>query len=103
MHVFWVWSMVNYHRCESFILDEIKENPADLYLLTAPDIAWEYDVLREYPEPDMRAYFFALYHEIVINTKVPYTIVRGNKTERLIHSINIIKALLGIKPALKSL
>ncbi|MBL7797513.1 MAG: ATP-binding protein [Saprospiraceae bacterium] len=55
--------------------------PADLYLLCAPDFPWQPDPLREHPEE--RQILFAWYERLLIETGARYTILAGSHEQRL--------------------
>ncbi|MDR4988678.1 MAG: ATP-binding protein [Bacteroidales bacterium] len=80
-----IWSLHKYHRCDPWILEKIKANPYDLYLLCDVDLAWEPDPLREHP--DLRNYFFNWYRQELSDYGFPFVIVRGVQQERLNNAI----------------
>lgn len=83
LHVIKVWSEHRYHRCHAWVLEQIAACPYDLYLLTYPDIAWEHDPQREYPDLAMRLYFYNIYRDIVQNSGVSWADIRGTHEQRL--------------------
>lgn len=83
LYVIKVWSEHKYNRCPAWILQQIARRPYDLYLLTCIDTPWEADPQREYPDPDMRAYFFRVYKDIVIHSGIPWACVSGSPEQRL--------------------
>lgn len=93
LNVLKVWSEHSYQQCEPFILQQLAIQIYDAYILTSPDMPWVHDPLREYPDPEMRKYFFELYHAIIQNTHAPYCIVSGNEEERLIMAIEFVEKL----------
>lgn len=92
LYVIKVWSEHKYGRCATPILQEIAVRPYDLYLLTDIDMPWQEDPLREHPQPEMRAYFFKVYLDIVQNTGLPFSLISGNRKERLKAAISAIEA-----------
>ncbi|MBS1775132.1 MAG: ATP-binding protein [Bacteroidetes bacterium] len=90
LYVIKVWSEHKYHRCDSWILQQIAKRKYDLYLLTDIDIPWQDDPLREHPDTAMRQYFFAQYQDIVINSGIPFYIVQGSPEERLHAALSAI-------------
>ncbi|SFV28816.1 AAA family ATPase [Thermoflavifilum thermophilum] len=94
LYVIKVWSEHKYGNCHPWILHQIARRHYDLYILTYIDIPWTYDPQREHPQPEMREYFFRVYLDIVINSQVPWILVKGNPTERLQIALNAIDHLL---------
>ena len=82
LYVIKVWSEHKYGGCDPQILAQIAARKYDLYLLTYIDIPWEEDPQREYPDPQMREYFYQIYRDIVMNSGVPWTDIRGSFEER---------------------
>lgn len=79
-------------RC--LYMDEmIEKHPYDFYLLTAADLPWEYDRLRE--NPGKGAFFFSWYESILIERKLPYGVVSGSGSARTESAINLIEARFG--------
>ncbi len=91
LYVIKVWSEHKYNHCDNWILQQIARRPYDLYLLTYIDTPWEPDPQREYPDPKMRQYFYDTYKDIVINSGVLWTDIRGNPQKRLQQSIAAIE------------
>lgn len=94
LYVIKVWSEAKYGRCHPWILEQIAQRKYDLYLLTYIDIAWTDDPLREHPLPEERQYFYNIYHDIVIQSGVPWVDVRGTEQERLLAATNAVQKLL---------
>ncbi|HOZ52723.1 MAG TPA: ATP-binding protein [Chitinophagaceae bacterium] len=93
LHVLQVWSEYKYQDCDRFILDQIATRKYDAYIITSPDFPWEPDPLREHPEPELRAYFFRQYLNLIENTNLPICVVRGNQVERMNMAIDYIDKL----------
>lgn len=83
LHVIRVWSDHKFNTTHPWILKQIKERAYDLYFLTAIDIPWQEDPLREHPDPEMRKYFFNIYHQLLTASKTPFFLISGNPKERL--------------------
>lgn len=94
LQVIKVWSEDKYGQCATWILEQIASRKYDLYLLTDIDMLWQDDPLREHPEPEMRAYFFHIYNDIVQHSGIPFVRVSGNETERLQTAITAIDRML---------
>ena len=86
-----IWSEVVFNRCDEWILNEIKNNPHDLYLLCYPDIKWEPDKLRE--NPDNRIELFELYVKEMEVNGLPYVVIRGQGKERLTYAFNAVNRM----------
>ncbi len=95
LYVIKVWSEHKYGQADPRILEQIASRPYDLYLLTYIDIAWEEDPQREYPDPQMREYFYRIYRDIVVNSGVPWADIRGSYEEREQRAIDAINRLQG--------
>ncbi|PJJ75331.1 NadR type nicotinamide-nucleotide adenylyltransferase [Thermoflavifilum aggregans] len=93
LYVIKVWSEHKYQTCHPWILQQIAQRTYDLYILTYIDIPWTYDPQREYPQPEMREYFFRIYRDIVIQSGTPWICVKGNEQERLQTALNGIHSL----------
>ncbi len=92
LYVLKVWSENSYGRCHPWILEQIAARQYDMYLLTDIDIAWEDDPLREHPQPEMRAYFYNIYKEIVVNSGLPFAFISGTPQQRVQQALNAIAA-----------
>jgi NadR type nicotinamide-nucleotide adenylyltransferase len=93
LHVIKVWSEHKYKQCDPIIIEQIKQQKYDAYILTSPDFPWQHDPLREHPEEAMRQYFFMLYKSILENEQTPFCIVDGSERNRLIQAIAFIEEL----------
>ncbi|MCK7558719.1 ATP-binding protein [Chitinophaga sedimenti] len=90
LHVVKVWSEAKYGDCDPHILQMIAERDYNLYLLTYIDIEWEHDPQREHPDPEERQYFYNIYRDIVIQSRLPWADIRGGYDERLRTAIHAI-------------
>lgn len=91
LHVVRVWSEHKYKKTDPWVLEQIKTRKYDLYLLTDIDMDWQEDPLREHPEPHMRAYFFNVYHQLLMNGHTPFYRISGGPEKRLDTAIRIIR------------
>lgn len=82
LEVIKVWSEHAFGTCEEWIMQAIAGFKPDLYLLTAIDLPWQDDPLREHPLPEQRQYFFEIYKDIVVSKGVAFGIVSGLGQER---------------------
>ncbi|MDR0811718.1 MAG: ATP-binding protein [Paludibacter sp.] len=88
-----VWFEYCYRSIPEFLEKELKKPYFDLYLLCSPDIAWQYDAVREHGG-DERQFFFNRYRREIEKTGKPYFIVSGKDAERTNNAINIILSFL---------
>ncbi len=84
-----VWCENAFRICPPYIEDMIVKHPYDLYLLTAPDLPWEFDPLRE--NPGKGDYFFEWYKRLLDEKKLKYGIVSGKGEVRIRSALDIIK------------
>ena len=94
LRVIHIWSEHRFGKTDPWILDQIKLRNYDLILLTDTDLPWEPDPLREYPELEMREYFFEKYRNLAQESGFPWEIVQGDRTIRLKKAILLIKSIL---------
>ncbi|HEU4551187.1 MAG TPA: ATP-binding protein [Chitinophaga sp.] len=97
LYVIKVWSEHKYGQCDPQILAQIAARRYDLYLLTYIDIPWENDPQREYPDPQMREYFYRIYRDIVVNSGVPWADIRGSYAEREAGAMAAVNRLMECK------
>jgi len=92
LHVIKVWSEYKYGNCDPWIIQQLDKQAFDLYILTYYDIPYEADPLRENPKE--RAYFFEIYKKLLIDSSIPFLIVKGSREERFKLAMNRIDTLL---------
>ncbi|WP_114748026.1 AAA family ATPase [Pleomorphovibrio marinus] len=83
LQVIKVWSLHKYNKLHPWIEEKCQTQLPHFYILTNIDLPWEPDPQREHPDPKMRLFFFNRYLQIIQESKVPYTIARGNRKQRL--------------------
>ncbi len=90
-----VWAEEKFGHVPDVILELQERHPYDLYLLTAPDLPWEPDPVRE--NPHRREYLFERYRKALEERGLPYGLVRGSGDSRMAlaasHVDSAIKAL----------
>lgn len=84
-----VWSQVVFGRIHPWIKQESKLETDYFYLITAPDIPWKTDPLRE--NPSNRNEIFELHLAEVEAKKRPFAIVSGIGQSRVENAIRNIK------------
>ena len=94
LYVIKVWSEHKYGQCDPRILSQIAKQQCDLYLLTYIDLPWEEDPQREYPDPEMRHYFYHIYRDIVMQSGACWEDIRGSYEEREAAAIAAVRQLL---------
>lgn len=93
MHVMRVWCEYVFNNCHRFILDQIAIRQCDGYLLCSPDLPWEADGLREYPNQKTRDELFLFYQELLQAQHIPWVRISGDHDNRLEQSIRFINGL----------
>ena len=83
LRVIHVWSEHRFGKTDPWVSDQIKERKYDLILLTDTDLLWTPDPLREYPELEMRQYFFDKYLQLAQESGFPFLVVSGDQETRL--------------------
>lgn len=91
LRVIHIWSEHRFGKTHSWVLDEIARRKYDLILLTDTDLPWTPDPLREYPELEMRQYFFKKYLQLAQESGFPYLIVSGDQETRLQTAVDALK------------
>lgn len=90
-----IWCDVKYQKCHPWIVEEVKNQHYDLYLLMDADLPWEYDPLREHPEN--RDYLLSLYKNELDLHGFNYEVVSGNGEARFQHALRYVEALIDPK------
>jgi NadR type nicotinamide-nucleotide adenylyltransferase len=93
LRVIHIWSEHRFGRTDPWVLEEIQRRTYDLILLTDTDLPWEPDPLREYPELEMRQYFFEKYQKLADQSSFPYLIVSGDRENRLKTAVEAVDKL----------
>jgi NadR type nicotinamide-nucleotide adenylyltransferase len=94
LQVIKVWSLYKYKQLHPWVNENLHKHLPHLYLLTDIDLPWEEDPLREHPDPKTRKFLFDWYLELIQQTGIPYAIVSGSPTQRLIQSLKAISKML---------
>lgn len=93
LRVIHIWSEHRFGKTDPWVLEEIQQRKYELILLTDTDLPWEPDPLREYPELEMRQYFFEKYLKLAEQSGFPYLIVSGDREKRLKKAIQAVDKL----------
>ena len=93
LRVIHIWSEHRFGKTDPWVLEEIQQRKYELILLTDTDLPWEPDPLREYPELEMRQYFFEKYRKLAEQSGFPYLIVSEDREKRLKNAIQAVDKL----------
>ncbi|MDX1683602.1 MAG: ATP-binding protein [Saprospiraceae bacterium] len=85
----YVWSWLKLG--ERIVCDKHTIFEPDLYVLCYPDVPFEDDRQRE--DINRREMLFDLYLTILLNWQLPFIVVRGERQERIDHTISVIETL----------
>ena len=85
------WLEIKYNKCPLWIHEAIGTRKADLYLLLQPDLPWESDPLREFPNQADRNNLFDIYEQDLQDLDMHYTIINGpNRTKQAIKCVDVL-------------
>lgn len=93
LRVIHIWSEHRFGKTDPWVLEEIQRRKYELILLTDTDLPWEPDPLREYPELEMRQYFFEKYLMLAEHSGFPYLVVSGDREKRLKKAVQAVDKL----------
>ena len=85
-----IWVEYVFKHSNETIVNILKQQNFDLYLLCDIDLPWVYDPLRENPSLEERKELFDIYKNTLTKMNVPFEIVNGDDEERVNNAINII-------------
>jgi NadR type nicotinamide-nucleotide adenylyltransferase len=86
-----VWCEDVFNASPEWIMEHLHKTVYDLYLLTAPDLEWIDDPVRE--NPHRREYFFDLYKKHLDEMQLEYVIITGEGEERLMNAMRAVERL----------
>jgi NadR type nicotinamide-nucleotide adenylyltransferase len=86
-----VWCQDVFGNTPAWMISELQ-NKYDLYLLTAPDLPWVPDPLRE--NPHRREFFFDWYKSELEKIGANYVVIEGEGQERLSAAIRAVENFL---------
>lgn len=89
-----IWSEVRFGRCHPSIIQEEESRRYDLILLTAADLPWEPDPLREHPEG--RQHLFSLYYRALLRKPGPFAVISGTGKARTLLAADKIRTVKSI-------
>ena len=94
MQVMKVWSEYVFGDCHKYILNQIAERNYDAYLLCKPDIPWEADQLREYPDEITRIQLYHYYKDALMHQHLPWVEISGDYEQRFQTAVQFTDELL---------
>ena len=86
-----VWFEYLYRKVPDFVTEQLNNFFFDFYLLCAPDLPWEEDVVREHGHD--REFFFNWYRREIEQLGKPYEIITGMGEKRLQCAIEKIRKI----------
>ncbi len=89
-----VWLLHVFKQTPPWIDDYLKSAYRKAYLITYPDLPWEFDPLRE--NPHLRQYLFDWYIREVKQLNTPYAIIKGLGNERTENAVKYIQSIIDI-------
>ena len=84
-----VWAEQVFGSCPEFISSQVKEHRYDLYLLTAPDLPFAEDPVRE--NPHRREELFSIYESELKAIGVDYAVISGIGKKRLQLAAQVVR------------
>lgn len=93
LRVIHIWSEHRFGKTDNWVLEEIQRRTYDLILLTDTDLPWEPDPLREYPELEMRQYFFEKYLSLAEQSGIHFLTISGDREKRLKTAVEAVDKL----------
>ncbi|MCP2042399.1 AAA family ATPase [Pontibacter sp. HSC-36F09] len=87
-----IWSEHAFGECPDWVLQKLKQQDYNLYLLMGVDLPWEPDPQREHPH--LRQYFYDWYKRELEELQVPYLEISGQHKDRFDKATEYIDALL---------
>lgn len=87
-----IWSEHAFGECPDWVLQKLKQQDYNLYLLMGVDLPWEPDPQREHPH--LRQYFYDWYKRELETLQVPFVEISGQHSSRLEQAIQRVNTLL---------
>jgi len=94
MVVMKVWAEFVFNKCHPFIEEQLAKRKYDHYLLCEPDLEWEKDELREYPDLETREKLFFIYKNYLEQQSIPWTLIKGKNEDRIQSAIRTVNKIL---------
>lgn len=93
LYVYKVWLEEKYQTTIEWIEEELNTRHYNHYLLCDFDIPYQEDKLREHPNSEDRQRLFNRYKTLLENDNRPFSIIFGDREDRLQKSISIIESI----------
>lgn len=93
---FKVWFEDKFKKVPEWLEEEIIKRKYDLYLLTAPDLPWIAERIRE--NPKRRKYFFDLYLNELEKRNFGFKIISGEGEHRFSLAVNMVDSFFTFVP-----
>ena len=87
-----IWSEAFFGDTPKIVVDALKDNPYDFYVLLDIDLPWEDDPLRDFPSH--REHFMSVWHKELSVLQANYKVVGGLGEDRLNNAIAAIDQFL---------
>ena len=94
MVVMKVWAEFVFNKCHPYIEEQLAKRKYDHYLLCQPDLEWEKDELREYPDLETRERLFFIYKNYLEQQSIPWTLIKGKNEDRIQSAIRTVNKIL---------
>ncbi len=94
MVVMKVWAEFVFNKCHPYIEEQLAKRKYDHYLLCQPDLEWEKDELREYPDLETREKLFFIYKNYLEQQSIPWTLIKGKNEDRIQSAIRTVNTIL---------
>lgn len=89
---FAIWQQHSFQQVAPFVTQHLDYTGYALHLLTYPDLPWEPDPLRGFPDFETRLYFFEWHERLLKEAGVDYAIIKGVGEERLQSALKALAA-----------
>lgn len=88
LEVLKIWSEVRFGECHPYILENLRQQKHDLYLLCRPDLKWVFDPQRENPHD--RWELLKTYRSELTTLNVNFVEIEGIGAKRLKHAVDTV-------------
>lgn len=85
-----VWLLHVFKDCPAWMDEYLKKSYRKSYLVTYPDLPWEFDPVRE--NPTLREFFLNWYIEEIKKLGFPFFIIKGNGEQRVKNAISYLES-----------
>lgn len=78
-----IWMEYKYGYCDAAVEAQFQQQSYAIFLLCAPDVAWEPDPLRELPDQAARLAIFDRYQTVLAQYHKPFVVISGDLPARM--------------------